>query len=138
MDISVYPIQSDPGFRQKDLDPIPIQEFWIANRIDDFGSRSSTTLPSTSWNSSDCLAGVLCYKKSMLYSLSHREKKTRKRMKSLSADEFLFLFCSALLSLFLFSFECVVSIADSAISGKSASIKWWKAQLESHSRRCLC
>ena len=53
-------------------------------------------------------------------------------MKSLS-DEFLFLFCSALLSLFPFSFECVVSIADSAISGKSASIKWWKAQLESHS-----
>ena len=44
MDISVDPIQSDPRFRQKDLDPIPIQEFWIANRIDDFGSRSSTTL----------------------------------------------------------------------------------------------
>ena len=44
MNISVDPIQSDPGLGQKDLDPIPIQEFWIANRIDDFGSRSSTTL----------------------------------------------------------------------------------------------
>ena len=72
----------------------------------------------------------------MLYSLSHRKKDEKKDEKSLS-DEFLFLFCSALLSLFLFSFECVVSIADSAISGKSASIKWWKAQLESHSMEAM-
>ena len=38
------PYQSDPGLGKKDLDPIPIQEFRITIRIDDFGSRSSTTL----------------------------------------------------------------------------------------------